>query len=147
MSYIGLHRVEIKYMYWITPPARLCSVMLFCLQSSCFILVPASLSLSETSLWYISAVYDHIINGDKATLISPCSPCPWLEAAEALVSSYGIRLNSNRPLWQVKVVLYRYGKLSWSSLVNIYMCTKVFKCPIHSLMIYYYQQISEVLFN
>ena len=32
-----------------------------------------------------------------------------LEEAEALASSYGIRLNSNRPLWQVKVVLYRYS--------------------------------------
>ena len=32
-----------------------------------------------------------------------------LEEAEALASSYGIRLNSNRQLWQVKVVLYRYS--------------------------------------
>ena len=32
-----------------------------------------------------------------------------LEEAEALASSYGIRLNSNRPLWQVEVVLYRYS--------------------------------------
>ena len=32
-----------------------------------------------------------------------------LEEAEALASSWGIRLNSNRPLWQVKVVLYRYS--------------------------------------
>ena len=32
-----------------------------------------------------------------------------LEEAEALASSYGIRLNSNRPLWQVKVVLYQYS--------------------------------------
>ena len=31
-----------------------------------------------------------------------------LEEAEALASSYGLCLNSNRPLWQVKVVLYRY---------------------------------------
>ena len=50
-----------------------------------------------------------IINTDKATLISPCSHGPGaLEEAEALASSYGIRLNSNKPLWQVKVVLYRY---------------------------------------
>ena len=32
-----------------------------------------------------------------------------LEEAEALASSYGICLNSNRPLLQVKVVLYRYS--------------------------------------
>ena len=32
-----------------------------------------------------------------------------LEEAEALASLYGIRLNSNRPLWQVKVVFYRYS--------------------------------------
>ena len=32
-----------------------------------------------------------------------------LEEAAALASSYGIRLNSNRPLWQVKVVLYQYS--------------------------------------
>ena len=32
-----------------------------------------------------------------------------LEEAEALASSYSIRLNSNMPLWQVKVVLYRYS--------------------------------------
>ena len=32
-----------------------------------------------------------------------------LEEAEALASSYGIRLNSNRPLWQAKVVLYQYS--------------------------------------
>ena len=31
------------------------------------------------------------------------------EEAEALASSYGICLNSNRPLWQVKVVLCRYS--------------------------------------
>ena len=31
-----------------------------------------------------------------------------LEEAEALASSYSIRLNSNRALWQVKVVLHRY---------------------------------------
>ena len=30
-----------------------------------------------------------------------------LEEVEAFASSWGIRLNSNRPLWQVKVVLYR----------------------------------------
>ena len=32
-----------------------------------------------------------------------------LEEAEALASSYSIRFNSNRPLWQVEVVLYRYS--------------------------------------
>ena len=31
------------------------------------------------------------------------------EEAEALASLYGIHLNSNRPLWQVKLVLYRYS--------------------------------------
>ena len=52
----------------------------------------------------ISAAYDYIINGDKATLISPCSPCPWCDRRGLSVGQYGIRLNSNRPLWQVKVV-------------------------------------------
>ena len=53
----------------------------------------------------ISAVYDYIIIGDKATLINPCSPCPYgaLEKVEALASSYGIRLNS----------IGRYGKWRW----------------------------------
>ena len=32
-----------------------------------------------------------------------------LEEAEALASSYGFSLNSDRPLWQTKVVLYRYS--------------------------------------
>ena len=59
----------------------------------------------------ISAVYDYMINGDKATLVSPyVAPVHGaLEEVEELASSYGICLNSNRPLLQVKVVLYRYS--------------------------------------
>ena len=32
-----------------------------------------------------------------------------LEEAEAVAGSYGIYMNSNRPLWQEKVVLYWYS--------------------------------------
>ena len=32
-----------------------------------------------------------------------------LEEAEELASSYGIRLTSKRPLWRVKIGLYRYS--------------------------------------
>ena len=79
MSYIGLHRVKREdkytenkiYIYWITPPAKICSessdsdkyVMLFCLPSSDFIFMPASPFRVEPEvvnvLSSISAVYDH----------------------------------------------------------------------------------------
>ena len=46
-----------------------------------------------------------------------------LEEAEALASSYGIRLNSNRPLWQVKVVLYRYSGVTGISQYPLWRST------------------------
>ena len=74
-------------MYWITPHARLCSessdtdeyVMLFCLPSSGFMLHASFTKPFRDEpevvnvLRNISAVDNYIINGDKATLINPCT--------------------------------------------------------------------------